>query len=122
MQQHYNLRMHLFEPSPNFFRELVKTLANSTHVSAGSFGTGTSWKPQADDNATPGFIFHNFGLGARTHLESFLERGEGSVVLHPTLVDKASNQLGEVLVRSAAVVVEELFAGGKVTVELLHMN
>eukprot|EP00931_Biecheleriopsis_adriatica_P054937 TRINITY_DN32385_c0_g1_i1.p1 TRINITY_DN32385_c0_g1~~TRINITY_DN32385_c0_g1_i1.p1 ORF type:complete len:363 (+),score=74.82 TRINITY_DN32385_c0_g1_i1:26-1090(+) len=113
-RRRYQLQMHLFEPSPTFFRSLSEALAGE-----------------------PGFTLHNYGLGARTRQMKLRLSGTAS-----RTVDGAEEVLGDhadslaetdgtepVLIRAAAEAVPEVLAAASsapssrsVGIELLHVN
>jgi len=128
----YGLRMHVFEPSPTFFRSLREALA-----------------------PYPDLTLHNFGLGARTRWTSLQLSGTASRITHsdvppPSAAAATAAAAGEpgvedffgepaevgeeerVLIRAAAEAVPEVLgprlgprgggAGSAELVELLHVN
>ncbi|CAK9068721.1 unnamed protein product [Durusdinium trenchii] len=89
------LQMHLFEPSPTFFRSLVRSL-----------------------HGVPGFTLHNYGLGAKTRRAFLRVRGTASRV-----VEGSEEDTEAVLIRSTAEAIPEVLAQSRQSsVELLHVN
>ncbi|CAJ1336519.1 unnamed protein product [Effrenium voratum] len=110
-QRRFGLQMHLFEPSPTYFKSLQRSLA--------------SW---------PGFTLHNYGLGSKTRVARLQLSGTASRVVDPEeVVDEAvSEAVSEaalaggpedteaVWIRAAAEAIPEVL--GSEEVELLHVN
>eukprot|EP00927_Polykrikos_kofoidii_P011738 TRINITY_DN15014_c0_g1_i1.p1 TRINITY_DN15014_c0_g1~~TRINITY_DN15014_c0_g1_i1.p1 ORF type:complete len:385 (-),score=36.90 TRINITY_DN15014_c0_g1_i1:36-1124(-) len=116
LRQRHGLRLHLFEPSPTFFRSLREAVGNDT----------------------AGFRLHNYGLGARNrraHLR--LSETASATFDSPQAAALAAQSSGqdteEVLIRSASEVATELLESQELAepsrgsavdrhVELLHVN
>lgn len=98
----FKLQMHLFEPSPTFFRNLYETLAG-----------------------VPGFTLHNYGLGAKTYRTRLRLSGTASRTVDENEVDPETEP---VLIRAATEAIPELLStpapevGRSPRVELLHVN
>lgn len=98
--ERFGLFLHLFEPSPSFFGSLRAAL-----------------------EGVPGFMLHNYGLGASTSTARLQLSGTGSRTLAGALGPIEGTE--EVLIRAVAEAVPEALSTSGSTdgnVELLHVN
>lgn len=99
LRERYGLRLHVFEPSRSFFRELTAALGNAS-----------------------GVTLHNYGLGARTRLAQLQLSGTGSTTMPEGRASRPDAQAEDVLIRSTEEVVRDLFGDDHPDIELLHVN
>lgn len=96
--KHHSLKMHLFEPSPSFFRDLYMAVGNLS-----------------------GFILHNYGLGSRNQQLQLLLSGTGSKTFEGENVGMRGPS-EPVLVRSTSEVMADIYSGEHAHADLLHIN
>lgn len=99
LRERYGLRLHVFEPSRSFFRELTAVVGNAS-----------------------GVTLHNYGLGARTRLAQLQLSGTGSTTMPEGRASRPDTEAEDILIRSTEEVVRDLFGDEPPETDLFHIN